>query len=461
MALTILVVEPGEALRERVRESLRQEGHRIWAFATAESAVEALDGSSVEPALALLTAADDPGMDRLLDALKACSNRCQRVWIAPPGHEEVDRLAAARRPRGLLSRSELEEEARMLADRVWATRQRGRALVHAPAMIGESPAMEAVRRMIDRIAEGKAPTVLITGETGTGKEVTARRLHALGPRAHGPFVEVDCASIPSNLLESELFGYEAGAFTDARGSKAGLLELGQGGTVFLDEIGELDLALQAKLLRVLDSRRLRRLGGRQEIALDVHLVAATNRDLGAEVREGSFRADLYYRLDVVRIELPPLRARGEDAWLLCHAFLEEISRRLGRPPVRLAPALKPAVLSYPWPGNVREIRNHMERLLLAMPPGADVIEDLGLTRNEVPEGDRFQIDFSRGPVPWEVIERAAIEGAVRTAGGNVSEAARLLGLGRGALRYRMSRHKLDPGEDADGPEGEAEERRAA
>jgi DNA-binding NtrC family response regulator len=460
MALTILLVEPGEALRERVRESLRREGHRIWAFAAADSAVRALDGSGVEPALALLTAGDDPGMDRLIDALKDCSNRCQRVWIAPPGHDEVDRLAASRRPRGLLSRSELEEEARMLADRVWATHQRGRALVHAPAMIGESPVMDAVREMIDRIGEGRAPTVLITGETGTGKEVTARRLHALGPRAHGPFVEVDCASIPSNLLESELFGYESGAFTDARGSKAGLLELGQGGTVFLDEIGELDLGLQAKLLRVLDSWRIRRLGGREEIALDVHLVAATNRDLGAEVRAGNFRADLFYRLDVVRIELPPVRARGEDAWLLCHAFLEEISRRLGRPPVRLDPALKRAVLAYPWPGNVREIRNHMERLLLAMPGGAESIEDLGLVHGEAPDGDRFHIDFSRGPVPWEAIERAAIEEAVRTAGGTVSEAARLLGLGRGALRYRMSRHKMDPDAEA-GDETQVEERRAA
>jgi transcriptional regulator with PAS, ATPase and Fis domain len=227
--------------------------------------------------------------------------------------------------------------------------------------------------------------------------------------------------------------------------------------VFLDEIGELDLGLQAKLLRVLDSRRLRRLGGREEIALDVHLVAATNRNLGAEVRGGHFRADLFYRLDVVRIELPPVRERGEDAWLLCHTFLEEISRRLGRPGARLAPGLKRQALEYGWPGNVREIRNHMERLVLSMPANADTIEDLQLVTGDVSHGDRFHIDFSRGPVPWESIERAAIDEAIRVAGGNVSEAARLLGLGRGALRYRMSRHKLDLTE----AEPEAEEQKAA
>jgi transcriptional regulator with PAS, ATPase and Fis domain len=268
---------------------------------------------------------------------------------------------------------------------------------------------------------------------------------------------VDCASIPTNLLESELFGHEPGAFTDARGSKAGLLELAQGGTAFLDEIGELDLALQAKLLRVLDTRRLRRLGGREEIALDVYLIAATNRDLAARVREGGFRPDLFYRLDVVRVELPPVRGREEDAWLLAEAFLEETARRLGRPGVRLGPLLKPKVLEYPWPGNVREIRNHMERLLLALPREMERIEDLQLTGTEVAAAERFQLDFSQGPIPWETIERVAIEEAIRFADGNVSEAARLLGLGRGALRYRMSRHRLGPDDILD---GEAERKAA-
>jgi two-component system response regulator AtoC len=442
MPLTILLVEPEQGLRERVRAALGKEGHHVLAFARAEGAVDLLGETSGDPSLALLSAGPDPGMDRLVESLRRMSPRCQTVWIAPEGESEVDRLAASHRPRGLLARSSLEEEACHLAQRVWQSRERGRALAGAPPMLGNSAAMVRVRDLLDRIAAGGPSTVLITGESGTGKEVASRRLHALGPRSHGPFVEVDCASIPVNLLESELFGHEPGAFTDARQGKVGLLELAQGGTAFLDEIGELDLGLQAKLLRVLDSRSLRRLGGRQEIPLDVHLVAATNRDLKAEVREGRFRADLFYRLDVLRLELPPVREREGDAWYLAGAFLEEASRRLGRSPLRLDPRLRPELEAYPWPGNVREIRNHMERLALLAPRDALIIEELALPSQAGRRGG-FRVDFSGGPITWEEIERTAIVEALRAAEGNVSEAARLLGLGRGALRYRMSRHGLD------------------
>ena len=443
MKLTVLLVEPQEDLRERVQAALRGDGHRVLAFPRAESAVHALSESTLRPALALITAGPDPGVDGLLNLLGDLSATCQKVWIAPPGKSEVDRLAASRRPRGLLSRSALEEEAVLLARRVQESRERARLRVGTPPMLGESAAVSEVRRLIERIAAAGAGSVLITGESGTGKEVAARRIHALGPRAHAPFVEVDCAAIPANLLESELFGYEAGAFTDARGRRTGLLETAQGGTVFLDEVGELDLGLQAKLLRVLDTRRFRRLGGSAEIPLDVNFVAATNRDLAQEVRRGRFRSDLYYRLDVVRLHLPPVREREGDAWILARAFLEEAARRVGRKPPRLVPALRKEIEDYRWPGNVREIRNHMERLVLLHPQDADVITDVQLpatTRN--PETGGVGFDFSRGPVPWERIERKAIEAALATAGGNVSEAARLLGLGRGALRYRMTRHGI-------------------
>jgi len=447
-SFTIVLVEPDEKIREEVREILRQDGYRVWAFARADSAAQAIAESDTEPSLALLSSGEDPGIDRLLEVLTRNASRCQRVWISPPGGDEVDKLAVSRRPRGLLSRTDLAKEARRLAERVWRTQERGRALVQVPAMLGQSAAMVHVRDLVDRIAQGGAPTVLITGETGTGKEVTARRLHALGTRGHGPFVEVDCASIPHNLLESELFGHEPGAFTDARALKVGLLELAQGGTAFLDEIGELDLGLQAKLLRVLDTRKLRRLGGRDEIPLDVHLVAATNRDLTAEVRTGNFRADLFYRLDVVRVELPPLREREDDGWILGHEFLKEAARRLGRGTLRLPPHLKREFLSYPWPGNVREVRNHMERLALVAPPSSQEVLDLSLPKTSG-NASGLTIDFSGGPIPWESIERQAIAGALEAAHGNVSEAARLLGLGRGALRYRMSRlGQKDPEEEA-------------
>jgi transcriptional regulator with PAS, ATPase and Fis domain len=189
---------------------------------------------------------------------------------------------------------------------------------------------------------------------------------------------------------------------------------------------------------------MRRLGGREEIALDIHLVAATNRELAAEVKAGTFRADLFYRLDVVRVELPPVRDREEDAWILAESFLRENCRRLGRSERRLDPSLRQEVLRYPWPGNVREIRNHMERLLLLAKNMEEVLTSVDLPREGNGAGDRVQIDFSRGPVPFESIETLDLTGALRTANGNVSEAARLLGMGRGALRYRMSRLGLRP-----------------
>ncbi len=440
MTLTVLVVEPEEKLRASLRTVLKEEGHRVWAFAAARGATEALTESDEEPELAFLSAGTDGGMDALLARLRTVSARCQRIWIAPPESAAVDQLAATLRPRGLLSRSDVIDQVRLIADRVLRSRERGRALATPPPMLGESPAIVEMRALIDRVALGGARTVLITGESGTGKDVAARRLHALGARAHGPFVEVDCASIPTNLLESELFGHEPGAFTDARSAKIGLLELAQGGTAFLDEIGELDLGLQAKLLRVLDSRRMRRLGGRDEIPLDIHLTAATNRDLAAEVREGAFRTDLYYRLDVVRLQMAPVRERPGDAWLLSAAFLEEAARRLGRGTLALAPGLLREIEAYPWPGNVREIRNQMERIALMAEPGS-VVSDLDLPRSRSAVG-QIAVDFSRGPLSWEEIERAVLEEALRSAQGNVSEAARLLGLGRGALRYRLSRHGL-------------------
>jgi DNA-binding NtrC family response regulator len=456
MALTILIVEPEEPLRESVRESLRSEGHRVWAFASADNAVDALDAStSGKPQLAFLTAGEDTGMERLINHLRTGEGRCQQVWIAPAGDSEVDRLAVQRKPRGLLARTGLSSQACILADRVWRTHERSRALSSPPPMLGESEAIRGVASLVDRIAAGGAGTVLITGESGTGKEVVARHLHAAGQRAQGPFVEVDCASIPANLLESELFGHEPGAFTDARTTKIGLLELAQGGTAFLDEIGELDLGLQAKLLRVLDTRRMRRLGGRDEIPLDVHLVAATNRNLNAEVRAGHFRADLFYRLDVVRVELPPVRVREDDAWLLASVFLEEAGRRLGRGPLQLDPALRDELLGYHWPGNVREIKNHMERLALSCDADDRTVRQLLLPALNLDAPSRLYIDFSAGPLAWESIERHVLEQALRTADGNVSEAARLLELGRGALRYRLSRHGINLGDDFE------EEQRAA
>jgi two-component system response regulator HydG len=227
-----------------------------------------------------------------------------------------------------------------------------------------NPRMKDIYQQVEMVAATDEVTVLIRGETGTGKEHVARLVHQYSPRASGPFIELHCAALPETLLESELFGYEAGAFTDARKSKPGLFEQAQGGTLFLDEIGELPISMQTKLLKVLEDRKLRRLGGLKTIDLNLRLVAATNRDLPQEVKDGIFRADLFYRLNVFTLELPPLRERPDDVVVLGRFFAERFAGSLGRRLNPLTGSLLKRLQNYPWPGNIRELKNAMERLVI-------------------------------------------------------------------------------------------------
>ena len=234
----------------------------------------------------------------------------------------------------------------------------------APTLLGEHPRIVALRRLIDRVAASKARTVLIYGETGTGKGLVARMLHAGSSRSQAPFVDINCAAIPSALLESELFGHEKGAFTGALGHKPGLIEAADGGSVFLDEIRELDPVMQAKLLTLLDSRRFRRVGAVRPIEVDVRFIAATNRILLGEVKAGLFRDDLYYRLQVVAINIPPLRERGDDIFVLARASLEAFNRLHGSRMTSFEPEVEDVFRRYAWPGNVRELENLLERICL-------------------------------------------------------------------------------------------------
>src|SRR5579885_139489 len=235
---------------------------------------------------------------------------------------------------------------------------------HFNYIIGHSERMREVFDLVARVARSDTASVLITGESGTGKEVVAHAIHEQSPRAQGPFHPLNCASIATNLLESELFGYEQYAFTDAKKQKRGLLELADGGTLFLDEIGEMPLDMQAKLLRVLETRSFYRLGGNQEVKIDVRILAATNRDLEQAMREGRFRSDLFYRLAVLRIELPPLRERPDDILLFASRFIEDFNRSLGRNVRRISPEAQRLLMAYRWPGNVRELKNVIERALI-------------------------------------------------------------------------------------------------
>ena len=327
---------------------------------------------------------------------------------------------------------------------------------HLAELLGEAPGMQNLRRQIARIAAldapgaGGAPTVLIRGETGVGKEMVARALHYTSLRAAGPFVEINCAAIPTSLLEAELFGHENGAYTDARAATPGLFEAGDGGTVFLDEIGHLDPALQVKLLKAIEEKAVRRVGGLRAKSFNARIVAATNRELEAAIAEGAFRPDLYYRIKALTIEIPPLRERGTDVLLLARHFLDRFTRQYGLPQAILAPETEGLLLDYPWPGNVRELAHVIERaallhggpMLQAEHLGLAVVKAKARALLVVKPGGPVQVDFSKGGIVLEDVERHLITEALQASGWNRLRAAQLLGISKETLRYRIEKHQL-------------------
>ena len=317
---------------------------------------------------------------------------------------------------------------------------------------GESEAIARVKHLVREFARFDDETVLVTGESGSGKELVARSLHGYSSRNTGPFVEINCASIPENLLESELFGYEKGAFTDARSPKEGLLEKADKGTLFLDEIGEMSPGLQAKLLRVLESKSFRRLGGTREIRLNLRIVAATNVDLKSAIQEKLFREDLFYRLNVLRIEIPPLREREDDVMVLARRFLELFSGKFNRQITGFAPEVQTILRAYQWPGNARELKNIIERICILQRHSTVRLEDLpGEITEGVPGGDVKLPEAVLGEKSLGEIldqtERQLIERALRQADHNTTRAARLLKIPRETLRYKLTKYGLDSGEN--------------
>jgi transcriptional regulator with PAS, ATPase and Fis domain len=327
-------------------------------------------------------------------------------------------------------------------------------------IVGNSPATLRVFELIDRVAVSSA-TVMLTGESGTGKELVAREIHARSDRPEHAFLSISCTAIPAPLLEAELFGYERGAFTDAKIRKKGLMETADGGTVLLDEVGLMPTDLQAKFLRVLETQTFRRLGSTADIRVDVRFVAATNEDLGRAVSEGRFREDLFYRLNVFPIALPPLRARGDDALLIGDHFLELYAGRYGKDGLRFSDEARSWLMRHSWPGNVRELRNVVERSVLLSTGDVILAEDLAISQAEghrlpeqrppavqVTELGEIRITMPPWGIAMEDVERKMIEAALARARGNVSRAAELLRLSRDTLRYRMKKHHL--GGDAQG-----------
>src|SRR5687767_3721922 len=343
-------------------------------------------------------------------------------------------------------------EARHLRREVEQVRKEREREFNFRQIVGESPAMKKMLGLAAKVAESEVSSVLLQGESGTGKDLVAKAIHYGSQRAERPFVAINCAALPATLIESELFGYEKGAFTDAKARKEGLFEQAEGGTLLLDEIGELELSLQAKLLRVLEEGAFRRVGGLKDIALDVRVLAASNRDLKTESEAGRFRLDLYYRLSIIQIDIPPLRERGDDALLLSQHYIDTIGSRLRRNKITgLSPEVTMIFRNYAWPGNVRELRNVIERALILEDshtitpeylPGGLISE----THQPVVAASNVKDPASQFVLPangisLDEVELSFVQQAIDRSGGNQTKAAELLGISRDQLRYRLK--KLD------------------
>ncbi len=449
----LLIVDDDDDLRELLVVGLGSQGYEVVGCATAEKGLAALVDQTFDVIVADINL---PGMNGIEFCSQVIEERPEQVVMVITAFGSMKSAIAAMRAGAydyitkpfdvdavglrvsrVVKECKIRDEARRL-----------RAMVEVKGsfggILGQSPAMQKIYDLLERVSDSEA-SVLVTGESGTGKELVARALHDRGPRRGGPFVAVNCSAVPENLLESELFGHAKGAFTDARADRMGLFSQANGGTLFLDEIGEIPPLVQPKLLRALEERKVRPVGSNAEVDIDVRIVAATNRDLEAAVEEQRFREDLFFRINVIHVDLPPLRSRGTDVLTLAQHFLGRYALQAGKDVRGISPSAAQRLCDYEWPGNVRELRNCMERAV-ALTRYVDIaVEDLP---ERVAKYRRSHVvvasDDPSELVPMEEVERRYIMRVVEAVAGNKTMASKILGLDRKTLYRKLERYKLEP-----------------
>lgn len=464
----VLIVDDEPMIRWTLGQALRDWGYDPIEAGTTAQALSSFEGERPAAVLLDINLPDGSGLDVLTEINRRHS---QAVVIMMTADVHVEDTIAALRGGAYdfvskpIKLNELRVTIRngletgKLRKEVDQVRCERKHEFNFDQIIGQSPAMAEMITLARKVAESGASAVLLQGESGTGKDLVAKAIHYCSPRAGAPFVAINCAAIPATLLESELFGFEKGAFTDAKTRKEGLFEQAEGGTIFLDEIGELELGLQAKLLRVLEEGAFRRVGGLKDITLDVRVIAASNRDLKGESAAGRFRLDLYYRLSVIQVDLPPLRERNGDVLLLTDYYITYFNERIRKHVRGITPEVADIFGQYSWPGNVRELRNVVERVMIledgdlittsylprdllhrsfeAKAATVSINECHGLKQTSDSLDDLFRLPVQG--IPLEEVEMALVRQALSLAGGNQTRAAELLSISRDQLRYRLKK----------------------
>jgi two-component system response regulator AtoC len=445
---TILVVDDEELIRWSLRERLRADGYDVLEAGSGKEAYEQIE-KGVDLVLLDYRLPDIDGLTILEELKKTDADilvvlltsfvdvetavEAMKLGAFHFANKPFDLNEVAATVRRALETTRLRREVRQFR----ATAARPYTL---HSLVGNSPAMTSLRHLVARIAISPSSTVLLTGESGTGKDLVAKIIHYTSERSARTFMNITCSALPEQLLESELFGHERGAFTDARMQKRGLLETADGGTVFLDEIAEMPSALQAKLLRFLEEKSFKRVGGAADVHVDARIVAATNRDLDDEVRKGRFRSDLFYRLNVLPVAIPPLRARAEDVPLLVEYFVDRFNTEFRKNVLGATTAAYTALQRYAWPGNVRELRNVVERAMLLSDRDRLDVRDFESVDSAGGTPDAFELPASG--VDLEQLERSLVDQALRRCHGNQTRAAGLLGMNRDQIRYRVEKFGL-------------------